>query len=178
MAEQAAAKQASIYAHNLAALGLMKKAEDALNPASISGGGTVDPAKPPEGVSAAEEGVPNEPSDVNAQKSKMLSSNDAAINYTRRDAKADPKSDMADVIKEPAQTSSTDKVLDTAFDHTDEAGAKISSATRVAAARAILSKLAAEMNVKKKKAMGMAPSPSPSAGAGGSTAPVSADPVM
>lgn len=158
-AQQAAAQQAAmpkaasakLAARNLMVLGLYKQAEDAINPAQISAGkADAVGAEAPAGASPAEEGVPSEPSDVTSQKSKMLSSNQAAIDYTKRDAKADPKSDMGDVLKEPAQTDSTDKVLDETLEHTDSAGAKISSITRVAAARAILSKLAEEMNGEKK----------------------------
>jgi hypothetical protein len=171
--EQAAAAQApkvaaanKLAARNLMVLGLYKQAEDAINPAQISAGKSdATGATPPAGAAPSGEGVPSEPSDVSSQKSKMLSSNQAAIDYTKRDAKADPKSDVGDVVKEPAQSSSTDKVLDATLEHTDQAGAKISSITRVAAARAILSKLAEEMNGKKgavgkkeKQSQGMAPS--------------------
>jgi hypothetical protein len=129
-----------------------KLAEDAINPAQISGKG----AAPPE-ASAAEQAVPAQPSDHNAQTSKMVSSNEKAIDYTKRDAKADPKSDMGDVLDEPAQTSSTDKTLAKTLDHTNEAGAKISSAQgiaedlqKTAAARVLLSKLAEQVNGDKK----------------------------
>lgn len=154
-------KQASAYARNLMSLGLYKEAEDALNPAKVSGGkADATGATPPKGAAPSEEGVPSEPSDVSKQKA-LISSNMAAINFKKRDAKSDPKSDVGDVLKEPAQTKSTDKVLDKVLDHTDEAGAKISSAdlTRVAAARAVVQKLASvaqEKGGKKtKKAMGM-----------------------
>lgn len=128
---------------NLMAMGLSKIAEDAINPAKISGKGTIDPAKPPATVSASEEGVPKEPSDVNRQKS-MISSSEAAINYTKRQAKQDPKSDVGDVVTEPALTSSTDTVLQKALDN--DGGNKLSSAdpVRVAAARSVLNKLASK----------------------------------
>lgn len=139
-----------ILKKNLQHLGLNKQAEDAISPASVSAGkADATGAEPPKGAAPAEQGVPSEPSDVNAQKQKMLSSNEAAINYTKRDAKADPKGDLKDVLKEPAQTKSTDKVLQNVLDN--DGGNKISSVTRVASARAILSKLAAEMNGKGKK---------------------------
>lgn len=174
-AEQAAAEQAAaaempkaasnqLVVRNLLAIGLLKHAEDAINPAQISAGkADATGAQPPAGAAPAGEEVPNEPSDVSAQKRKMLSSNEAAINYTKRDAKADSKSDVGDVVQEPAQSSSTDPVLNHAFAHTGEAGSKISSITRVAAARAVLSKLAEQMSDKKdekkeKQSAGMAPS--------------------
>ena len=60
-----------------------------------------------------------------------------------RTAKAQQKADIAPVFSERAQTSGTDPVLNNAFEHTNEAGAKISSVTRNAAGRALLGKLAA-----------------------------------
>jgi hypothetical protein len=133
---------------------IRKLAADSENPAQISGG-THDAAESPAGVSASGEGKPPVPSDVSKQE-RLISSNEAATDYTKRDAKADPKSDVNQVLHEPAQTSATDKVLDKVLDHTDEAGAKISSvrdgAIKVAAARALLSKLvkeAAEKDPKK-----------------------------
>ena len=140
----------SIYARNLMALGLYKQAEDAINPAKIAGGAA--PAQgetPPPGAAPSEEGVPSEPSDVNKQKA-MVDSNQAAIDYTKAKAKADPKSDMKDVLKEPALSAATDKTLGKVLDHTD--GAKIShDLTRVAAARAVLSKLAETAGCASKK---------------------------
>lgn len=136
-----------MYARNLAALGLSKVAEDAIDPAQVSAE-TMDDigAAFPDGSSPSEEGVPSEPSDVSSQKEQMLSSNEAAINYTKRDAKGDPKSDLGDILSEDALSSSTDKTLDETLDHTDEAGAKISSArAQTAAAKAILAKLAGSM---------------------------------
>lgn len=125
-----------------------KLAEDANNPASISSGSST----PPE-ASASEQAVPSQPSDVSKQE-KLVGSNDAAINYTKRDAKADPKSDMGDLLTEPAQSASTDKVLQKVLDHTNEAGAKISSVAsdlhKTAAARILLSKLAEQVNGEKK----------------------------
>lgn len=149
-------KKASILARNFMALGLYKQAEDALSPAQISAGGTQTGATPPEGASASEEQVPSEPSDVNKQKN-LVSTNESAINYTKREAKADPKSDAGKVLDEPALSASTDKTLQKTLDHTQQAGAKIASdMMKAAAAQAILSKLAeeasAEADEKKKKA--------------------------
>ncbi len=144
---------ANLLARNLMHLGLSKQAEDAINPASISSGKTQTGATPPEGASPSEEQVPSEPSDVNKQKS-MVGSNDAAINYTKGQAKADPKSDVNKVLKEPALTSATDKVLQKTLDHTGQAGVKISSVRRdlvkTAASQALLSKLAKEAAEEKK----------------------------
>lgn len=117
----------------------LKQAADENNPAQISSGKD----NPPD-ASASEEGVPSEPSDVNKQK-KMVSSNDSAIDYTKGQAKADPKSDVSQVLHEAPLSSSTDKVLNQALDHTGEAGVKISSVKTLekrAAARVLLQKLA------------------------------------
>ena len=124
--EAAAKKTAALHAKNLAALGLRKQAEDALNPAQISAGpASAEGAEAPMGVSASEEGpVPAVPSDVSRQES-FIGSNEAAIAYTKRQAKMDPKSDLGQLLVEPALSSATDKALELAFAHTNEAGAKV-----------------------------------------------------
>jgi len=115
--------------HNLKALGLSKQAEDAIAPASISGGAApAQGATPPPGAAPSEEGIPPEPSDVDKQKNKMLQSNQAAIDYTKKDAKGDPITDVNQVLNEPAMSAAHDKTLNKVLDHTQEAGAKISSA--------------------------------------------------
>jgi hypothetical protein len=138
---------------NLIHLGLVKEGEDAINPAKIAAGTTQTGATPPEGASASEEQVPSEPGDVTSQKS-MISSNQAAIDYTKGKAKADPKSDVNKVLVEPALTSATDKVLQQTLDNTGKAGVKISQVrrdlTKTAAAQALLSKIAAEAEEEKK----------------------------
>jgi len=73
----------------------------------------------------------------------MIDSNEAARDYTKRDAKAEPKERMGEVLDEPAQKKSTDAVLQNNLSNTTEAGVKISAAQAVAA-RALLSKLAEE----------------------------------
>jgi hypothetical protein len=125
-----------------------KLAEDAINPAQIS----ADAAAPP-AASASEMAVPAEPSDVNSQKN-LIASNEAAINYTKRDAKKDPVSDVAQVVNE---TPMQDPVLNKVLDNAGEAGVKTSAARsmakdtiKVAAARALLFKLAEEVNGEKK----------------------------
>jgi hypothetical protein len=86
----------------------------------------------------------------------MVGSNESAINYTKGQAKADPKSDVNKVLTEKALTSATDKTLQQAFSHTGQAGVKISAADasdasiKVAAARALLSKIASEVDDKRK----------------------------
>jgi hypothetical protein len=73
----------------------------------------------------------------------LIHSNDSAIDYTKRDAKAVPKERMGEVLSEPAQKKSTDPVLHNNLEATDGAGVKISS-VKVAAARALLRKVAQE----------------------------------
>jgi hypothetical protein len=106
-------------------LGIMKKLADV----------------PPE-ATASEEGVPSLPGPAAAQR-RMIDSNDAARDYTKREAKAEPKEQMGEVLDEPAQKKSTDTVLQNNLSNTSEAGVKISAAQAVAA-RALLSKIAEE----------------------------------
>lgn len=159
--------------------GLVKKAEDAINPAQISSPANVDPAEPPPGAAAAGEQVPSEPGDVTSQK-RLIASNEAAINYTKGEAKADPKKDVNQVLTEPALSSATDKVLAQAFDATGRAGVKISSAptgklkvAQVGAARVLLDRLLKEASDetkgKDKRSTGMAPT-TPQAATGANAA--------
>lgn len=126
-----------------------KLAEDRINPAHISAGAAVPPA-----ASASGEGVPSEPSDVTSQK-RMIASNEAAINYTKREAKEDPKSDLRKVLSEPPLSSSTDHILQQHFDATGKAGVKIASAmpslSMTAAAQALLVKMAEQQEKKGKE---------------------------
>jgi hypothetical protein len=159
---------------------IRKLAEDAINPAQISSPQGQDPMQPPDGAAPSGEQVPSEPADVTSQKS-MISSNEAAINYTKGQAKADPKKDVAQVLAEPPLSSATDKVLERAFDATGQAGVKISSAaptvklaaSQTGAARVLLSRLLKEANDtavgKDKKSTGMAPT-TPQAATGASAA--------
>ncbi len=138
--------------------GIKKQAEDAINPAQISAG-TIDPEKPPEGARESGQSGPSEPSDVSSQK-RLISSNDAAINFTKREAKADPKSDASRVLVNPALSAAHDNTLGKAFDNTEKAGVKISHSVKAAAVRALLEKMAEEADKadkkddKKKESMG------------------------
>jgi hypothetical protein len=139
---------------------IRKLAEDAINPAHIDSPASVNPAEPPPGASASEEGVPSEPGDVTSQK-RMIASNQAAIDYTKREAKADPKKDVAQVVTEPPLSSTTDKVLEQAFDATGQAGVKISSAgglrktaMQVSAQRVILDRLLKQASADVEKSQG------------------------
>jgi len=125
---------ARIPLHAIRKMAAQKKlAEDAINPARISGQAAVPP-------DVSESGQRTVPLPAGAD---MVGSNEAAINLTRRQAKAPQKSDMNAYIREPMQSSAHDHTLNAAFAHTDEAGAKISSAKlKVAAMREILSRKA------------------------------------
>ena len=77
--------------------------------------------------SASGEGVPSEPGDVTSQKN-MIASNMAAINYTKREAKAGAKRDVNKYLDQPALTAAGDAVLARSLEHTNSAGAKIAGA--------------------------------------------------
>jgi hypothetical protein len=117
---------------------MSKKAEDAINPAKISAG----PAAPHSGLDVTQSigGFPGN--------SGAIASNKGVIDLKKGEAKAPVKSDMKEHLKEPAQSASTDKVLQNAFAHTGEAGVKISTAQeaniKIAAARTLLAKLAGQ----------------------------------
>lgn len=121
---------------------IAKQAEDAINPAQISGGAAV----PPDASAAGEKNLPAPHGSTN-----LIESNRAAIDYTKRDAKSEPITEVGRVFTE---TPMKDPVLREVFDHAGQAGVKTSSArldmTKVSAARALLSKLAAEVDEKAK----------------------------
>jgi hypothetical protein len=130
-----------------------KVAEDAINPAQISAAPSVDTSKPPPGAAPAGQEVPSRPADVTSQE-RMIDSNQAAINYTKRDAKADAVADAGRVF---VNTPMKDPVLDMVFANSGKAGVKTSSvredALKLAGARALLSKLASDVaeEAKRKK---------------------------
>lgn len=138
-----------------APVALIKKlAADAESPAQISSSKGPPAAEPPAAASGSEDGPkPAVPSDVSSQ-ARLVSSNQAAIDYTKRDAKADPKKDLKAILKEAPLSASTDSVLKTQLTKTDEAGAKIASiaesATKTAAARVLLSRLVKQAEEDKK----------------------------
>jgi hypothetical protein len=120
-------------------LATIKQAEDAINPAQISAG----PAVPPNATQSGE-GTPPTPNG-----SAMVGSNESAINYTKQQAKAEPKRDMSAYVSEPALSSAHDNTLQQAFSHTGDAGVKMSSADaamQVSRARALLESIAAAAN--------------------------------
>jgi len=97
----------------------------------------------PPDATKSEEGVPKLPGPA-AKQERMIDSLKAAIGYTKQQAKAEPKAQMGEVLDEPAQKKSTDPVLHNNLDATGQAGVKISSAEKFAAARALLQKVAEE----------------------------------
>jgi len=129
---------------------IRKLAEDAIYPASVQ---AQHHEVPPPAV-AAEQGKVSVPSDVRSQM-KMVGSNQAAIDYTKGQAKADPKSDLGKVLNEPALSARHDTVLKKTLDHAGEAGVKISMARdidKIAAARAVLANLMDKVAAEKPKA--------------------------
>lgn len=136
-------------------LSTVKQAEDAINPAHISAGSADSTmllrSAAGEAGGAPAGGQPQGPTG-------LVASNDAARNYTKADAKAQVKPQLAKVLSEPALSSAHDNVLQKALSHTGQAGVKISS-VRSMAARAVLEKMAEEAkseeeSKKKKESMG------------------------
>jgi hypothetical protein len=79
------------------------------------------------------------PPEVTSQE-RLIASNQAVIDATKREAKEVPKKRMGEVLNEPALSAATDKVLDVNLgtDVVDQAGAKIASA------RVLLRKIASQ----------------------------------
>lgn len=113
---------------------MWKQAEDAINPAQISAG----PAVPPD------TSVSGEPGPAAEGKDRVPATAQGVADETRRDAKSAPKQEMKKLLDEPMMSAAHDTVLQQAFTHTNESGAKISSAhhVKLAAARALLQNLA------------------------------------
>ncbi len=132
------AKEASLVD---AFISTVKQAEDAINPAHISAG-SADSAALRVSASGEDGGAPagGKPQGPTG----LVASNDSARNYTRGDAKAQVKPQLAKVLSEPALSSAHDNVLQKSFKHTGQAGVKISSSLKTASAKALLEKLAEE----------------------------------
>lgn len=120
---------------------LTKQAEDAISPAKISAGAAVAPETSAAGESggAPAGGQPQGPT-------SLVGSNESAINYNKNQAKAPVKSDMNKFYAEPALNGGTDSALRAAFEHSSASDnnkfASTQGATKTAAARALLAKLA------------------------------------
>jgi len=122
---------------------LRKLAEDnsGAKPSAGKGGTTVDGGDFP-GTEAGE-GVPEKKT---RGQDSMVASSDAAIQYTKRDAKKEPKKDLGQVLDEPAQSKATDsKLQENLGPVADSAGAKIASdgSMRADAARELLRRVLA-----------------------------------
>jgi hypothetical protein len=115
---------------------LRKMAEDAINPAQVSAGSAASTSMP---VSVTGQAGPPA-----SGKERVPATAEGVADLTRRQAKSVPKSEMGAVIDEPMNSAAHDNVLQQAFSHTGEAGAKISSVQNVklAAAKALLRNLA------------------------------------
>lgn len=136
------AEAQELFTKNLARLGI-KIAEDAINPAHIQAGAAEAPKATEAGESGGEPagGAPKGPT-------SLIGSNEAAINFTRGQAYEGRKSDMKQWLTEPMDSAAHDSTLQAAFAHTSEAGPKVASAqTKTAAARAVLEKLIAEVQL-------------------------------
>ncbi len=112
-----------------------KNAEDAINPAQIS-------APKSTGLPEDQPSKMARPAEVTSQE-RHVASNEAPAATQPVDVAAVPKKRMAEVLDEPMQTASTDKVLDSVLGSSvvNQAGAKIASAQE---ARAWLAKVASE----------------------------------
>lgn len=126
-------------------LSMTKSAEDAINPAKIAAGAAVPPDTSAAGESggAPAGGKPQGPTG-------LIGTNEAAINYTKGQAKAQVKPQLGVLLTEPALSAAHDTTLGKAFANTGAAGVKISS-IRSAAARAVVEKMAEACGTPKDK---------------------------
>lgn len=113
---------------------MMKAAADSESPAKISAPKSQTLTLPEDQPSQMKR-----PPEVTSQE-RLIASNQAVTDATRRQAKEVPKKRMGEVLSEPAQSRSTDKVLDANLgrDIVDKGGAKI------AAAKVLLQKIASQ----------------------------------
>jgi hypothetical protein len=120
---------------------IAKMAEDALNPAKVSGGTKPilqsEPGVPSQLSQGAEAGsnTPREtaPTSGAGGGRELLSSVEAAINATKGQAKRQNKGSLSEVLTEPSMSKAHDKTLHESLDNTSAAGVKISSAPAEAA---------------------------------------------
>jgi len=129
----------------LAMLGLGKHAEDAINPATISGGTSPvlqqEPGVPSPLMQGSEAGSntprATAPTSGEGGGRELLSSNESAMNATKSQAKQQNKGAMGELLTEPMMSASRDSTLQKSLDNTSSAGVKIS------AMRSLLKKFAA-----------------------------------
>lgn len=143
-------------------LSMTKSAEDAINPAQISAGKAEAPvtdiAEGIQGAGAGGGAVGFPAGGAPEGPRGLVGSNESAISYTKGQAKAPMKSQLAAVVSEPALSAAHDTTLNKAWDETGAAGVKISHSLRHAAARAVLEKMAeaaCAKETKKKVSTGM-----------------------
>jgi hypothetical protein len=131
------------HAGVIAQLIMRKLAGEDVMKASIDGGGTSSPLAgmgqlTTTDASQASPGQSGDPvSGYGNQGRRLIQSNQAAIDYTKGDAKGPQKTQLKEVLDEPALSSSTDSKLEENLRNTGKAGVKI------AGARATLEKVAA-----------------------------------
>lgn len=117
------------------AMAIMKKlaGEDVMK-ASIDGGGTSSPLAGMGQLTTTDssQSSPSQAGDPVSghgnQGRRLIQSNQAAIDYTKGDAKGPQKTQLKEVLEEPALTSSTDSTLEQNLRNTGKAGVKIAGA--------------------------------------------------
>lgn len=169
----------------LSVLGLSKLGEDALYPAQISAGTDPElqrePGIPSQLSQGAEAGsnTPREtaPNSGEGSGRELLSSNEAAINATKAQAKRQNKSALSEILSEPSMSEATDKALQESLDNTSSAGVKISAAKEMIRKFASASKgNALKVKALAKLAEGEQPMP-PAAATGAEGTEPAADPA-
>ena len=118
---------------------------DEMDEGNVSGSTTpvlqAVPGVPPAQSQGSETGqmTPREtaPTTEQGRGRELISSNEAAINFTKGEAKQPQKDALKEILDQPALSAAHDKTLELALDNTSVAGVKIS------AARSLLKKVAA-----------------------------------
>lgn len=141
--EAKAAEDTPKHASAMAQLIMRKLAGEDVAKANIDGGGTASPLAGMGQLTTTDssQSSPSQSGDpvsgYGNQGRRLIQSNQAAINYTKGDAKGPQKTQLKEVLEEPALNSSTDSVLEQNLQNTGKAGVKI------AGAREALEKVAA-----------------------------------
>lgn len=124
----------SVKTATVAQMILAKLAGEDVMKASIDGGGTTSPLAGMGQLTSTEasQASPSQAGDpvsgYGNQGRRLIQSNQAAIDYTKGDAKGPQKSQLKEVLDEPALTSSTDSKLEENLRNTGKAGVKIAGA--------------------------------------------------
>jgi len=150
LAEKGIAQAASAHAQEKKATVArlrQKLAEDAINPAQISGGKAV----PPDTSASGQPG--GQPAGGAPQgATHLIGSNESAQNFTRRDAYAGRKTEMNSYLNEPMMSSAHDKVLKNVLSNGTETSKFASPSVRTLAGQALLQKLAEKADEESAKA--------------------------